>query len=371
MSRSYKLVESIQSNLTEKINKDNAEINKAIANPNLGKNKDKLKAAGYTLDQTDDGKVFVINNPKTGRWIDPSRYNKDEKSKVDFKGKLDTERKRTQTTARRKEDTAENRIPKSLKVGKDKYGNDLYNREDTESYSPNYRDDAKKSTSDNINNYKKAIKTRDKEKEYADHGREGLGYYEKKVADAQKDLDWHKDYIANADKKSADAEAQRKAIIDKIRNRKTNESVELNESNMAAYTKVEEALIMATYMVEGDDLQELLQNVIGLCREIADDKDLFVESANLNEDLIPVSELPDMCYGVLPTDCSIIIIKKGETGYFKTNKGYENEYADIDNWEEKNNKADEVADRLNAQLDVTPEQRLSMELRSMNGNWDN
>jgi hypothetical protein len=230
MGRSYKLVESIQSSLTEKINKDNAEINKAIANPNLGKNKDKIKAAGYDLDQNSDGKVFAVVNPKTGRWVDPTSYNKEKRNKVDFKGELDTERKRTHTTARRKDDTAENRIPKSLKVGKDKHGNALYNREDTESYSPNYRDDAKKSTSDNINNYRKAIKTRDQEKRYADRGRGSLGYYEKKVKDAQKDLDWHKDYIANADKKSADAEAQRKAIIDKIRNRKTNESEELNES---------------------------------------------------------------------------------------------------------------------------------------------
>ena len=90
---------------------------------------------------------------------------------------------------------------------------------------------------------------------------------------------------------------------------------------------------------------------------------------SLKEALIPVSELPDMCYGVLPTDCSIIIIKKGENGYYLTNKGYEREYADIEDWNEKNNKADEVCNRLNAQMDITPEQRQSMEVRSMFGNW--
>ena len=96
----------------------------------------------------------------------------------------------------------------------------------------------------------------------------------------------------------------------------------------------------------------------------------YNESAKpLKEALVPVSELPDMCYAVLPSDCSIIIIKKGETGYYLTNKGYEQEYADIDDWNEKNDKADEIADRLNDQLGVTPEQRMSMELRSMNGNW--
>ena len=101
-----------------------------------------------------------------------------------------------------------------------------------------------------------------------------------------------------------------------------------------------------------------------------DDEDDLDESAkSLKEALVPVSELPDMCYAVLPSDASIIIIKKGETGYYKTNKGYEQEYADIDDWNEKNDKADEIADRLNDQLGVTPEQRMSMELRSMNGNW--
>lgn len=88
------------------------------------------------------------------------------------------------------------------------------------------------------------------------------------------------------------------------------------------------------------------------------------------EGLVPVSELPDMCYGVLPSDASIIIIKKGEKGYYKTNKGYEQEYADITDWNERNDKADEVANRLNAQIGITPEQRMSMELRSMNGNWE-
>lgn len=96
------------------------------------------------------------------------------------------------------------------------------------------------------------------------------------------------------------------------------------------------------------------------------------ENKKLNEDLsnIKYDDLPDMCFGVLPSDCSIIIIKKGEKGYYKTNKGYEHEYSNIEDWSEKNNKADEVCDRLNAQIDVTPEQRMIMELRSMNGNWE-
>lgn len=85
--------------------------------------------------------------------------------------------------------------------------------------------------------------------------------------------------------------------------------------------------------------------------------------------LLPVEELPDMCYGVLPSDNSIIIIKKGETGYWLTNKDYANQI-EGDTFDEKYNSADELANRLNAQIDVTPEQRFSMEIRSMNGNWE-
>ena len=38
--------------------------------------------------------------------------------------------------------------------------------------------------------------------------------------------------------------------------------------------------------------------------------------------------------------------------------------------DEKNNKADEICNKLNAQINVTPEQRQSMEVRSMFGNWN-
>ena len=86
--------------------------------------------------------------------------------------------------------------------------------------------------------------------------------------------------------------------------------------------------------------------------------------------LLSVAELPDMCYGVLPSDCSIIIIKKGENCYYTTNKNYESEYANIEDYEEKCKKADEICNKLNAEIDVTPEQRQSMEIRSMFGNWE-
>lgn len=71
---------------------------------------------------------------------------------------------------------------------------------------------------------------------------------------------------------------------------------------------------------------------------------------------LPVSELPDICYGILPSDNSIIVIKKGENGYYQTDLG------SPDNVEK-------VVDDLNEKMGVTPDQRFTMELRSMSGNW--
>ena len=71
---------------------------------------------------------------------------------------------------------------------------------------------------------------------------------------------------------------------------------------------------------------------------------------------LPVSELPDMCYGLLPSDNSIIVIKKGETGY------YETDFGQVENPEE-------FVNNLNKKRGITPDQRFTMELRSMSGNW--
>lgn len=284
MSKSYKLVENIQSNLTEKINKDNAEINRAIANPNLGKNRDKIRAAGYDPEQDSYGKVYGVRNPKTGKWVDPSIYSKEKRNKVDFKGQLDSTRPDMPKNIRHQSDVAADRIPKSAKIRDDKKdGKDwnVYNRDDVESYSPSYGY-IKKSTSDNINNYKKAIKTRDEEKGYADRGRAGLGYYEKKVKDAQHDLDLHNKYIANADKKSADAEAQRKAIIDKIRAKRKTESEEFLKESEDFEDKLK--TIYNYYRQDGmeDAFWSDLMNCIDNLEYLNQWYDSLNESANLN-----------------------------------------------------------------------------------------
>ena len=80
-----------------------------------------------------------------------------------------------------------------------------------------------------------------------------------------------------------------------------------------------------------------------------------------------VDELPDMCYGVLPSDNSIIIIKKGETGYYTTDY---NDMVEGETYDERYHSANEVANNLNAEIDITPDQRFTMEIRSMNGNWN-
>lgn len=79
-----------------------------------------------------------------------------------------------------------------------------------------------------------------------------------------------------------------------------------------------------------------------------------------------VDELPDLCYGVLPSDNSIIIIKKGEQGYYPT------DYSDMvegESYDERYKSANDIVNKLNAEVDITPDQRFTMEIRSMNGNW--
>ena len=219
-----------ESVLNEKINKDNIEINKALANPNLGKNRDKIKAAGYDVDEY-DGKVHSIKNSKTGKRINPSMYNRDEKGKIDFKGKLDSERPYNGKVNVYKSYAGKGKdIPTRAIVGKTKDGNAIANSEEFDSYSahtsiadskPNY-----KSISKNVNDYKDAVKNRDEKARWAQRNRDSLSYYEDKVKQAQDDLDREKKYIDKYDKESKDSEEKRKEILAKAK-AKRNESEEV------------------------------------------------------------------------------------------------------------------------------------------------
>lgn len=71
------------------------------------------------------------------------------------------------------------------------------------------------------------------------------------------------------------------------------------------------------------------------------------------------TRLPELCYSVLNTTNEIIVVKRGETGYYRTD--YE---------PAKDRKAaEEWCDLLNEQLGVTKPQRKAMEVGSMWG-WD-
>lgn len=72
-----------------------------------------------------------------------------------------------------------------------------------------------------------------------------------------------------------------------------------------------------------------------------------------------MSKLPDMCFSMLKSDNTLIVIKKGIMGYFPYN-GYDGEPIPTTQ--------DEVDERNNI-LEVTPAQRMAMENGSLFG-WD-
>ena len=195
--------------LNEKINHANDDINRAIANPNLGKNRDKIHAAGYEV--TDYG---LIKNPKTKKWLDPSQYSREEKKKVDFKGKLDSERKNNQGRY------YPEYVPKGLKTGAGR-GYAQADRDEME---------AQNGISKNVKDYKAAVKTRDENRRWAERNRKDIPYYEKKVKDAQKDLEFHKNYTDKLEKDADNMENKRKEILDKARAKRKTESEELKEA---------------------------------------------------------------------------------------------------------------------------------------------
>ncbi len=66
--------------------------------------------------------------------------------------------------------------------------------------------------------------------------------------------------------------------------------------------------------------------------------------------------LPEMCWGLDRINNNCIIIKRGESGYYKTNYP-EGKYTD------------EIIDELNIQMGVSKAQRMAMETGSMFG-WN-
>lgn len=103
--------------------------------------------------------------------------------------------------------------------------------------------------------------------------------------------------------------------------------------------------------------------------EAADGAELYVHLWNCDNDWSIQTEqerfapklaegLPEMCYSTLPSDGSLIIIKRGENGYYPSPK-------DAGSREEN----ERLAERLNNELGITPAQEKAMSLGSMMG-WD-
>ena len=194
-----------ESVLTEKINKDNIEVNKVLANPNAGKNAQRIRDMGYETSEDSEGKVYGIRNPKTKKWLDPSQYSKEEKKKVDFKGKLDSERKNNQGNF------YSEYVPKSLKTGKGK------------GYSQADRDDmeARNGISKNIKDYKKAVSDKESYKNRLSWKEKDIANTEQKIKDAQDDLNSYKKDVEDTKKSIDNAEARRKEILNNARNKKS------------------------------------------------------------------------------------------------------------------------------------------------------
>ena len=66
----------------EKVNKNNAEINNAIANPQLKANREKIRKAGYETDKKS------VTNPRNGRTFQ-TKYTPN-KDKIDWKNSIIT-----------------------------------------------------------------------------------------------------------------------------------------------------------------------------------------------------------------------------------------------------------------------------------------
>lgn len=71
-----------------------------------------------------------------------------------------------------------------------------------------------------------------------------------------------------------------------------------------------------------------------------------------------LSKLPEVCYGTLLSDGSLILLKRDETGYWPT-EGYSTNGLFLT--------FSDVADMLNEKMGVTKAQRAAMELGSIAG----
>ena len=205
-----------ESVLTEKINKDNIEVNKVLANPNAGKNAQRIRDMGYETNADSEGKVYGIRNPKTDKVIYSKDYNRDEKGKVDFKGKLDSTRPEMKKTLGFWDDDYE-KVPKSQSIGRNKSRGSL-NGSRVYDYEEQLK--RREGISKNIKDYKKAVSDREGYKNHLSWKEKDIANTEKKIKDAQDDLKSYKKDVEDTKKSIDDAEARRKEVLNNAREKR-------------------------------------------------------------------------------------------------------------------------------------------------------
>lgn len=209
--------------LDEKINKDNIEVNKVLANPNAGKNAQRIRDMGYETNADSNGRVYRIRNPKTDKVIYNSDYSRDEKGKVDFKGKLDSTRPEMKKTLGFWDDDYE-KVPKSQSIGRNKSGGSL-NGNRVYDYEEQLK--RREGISKNIKDYKKAVSDREGYKNHLSWKEKDIANTEKKIKDAQDDLNSYKKDVEDTKKSIDNAEARRKEILNNARNNKNKNNSEV------------------------------------------------------------------------------------------------------------------------------------------------
>lgn len=109
----------------EKVNTDNAEINNAIANPQLKANREKIRKAGYETDKKS------VTNPRNGRTFQ-TKYapNKD---KIDWRNRLEKDKTDYEAIVGPEND----KIPNSRKISQ-RYNTAVYSKADADAYGVKY-----------------------------------------------------------------------------------------------------------------------------------------------------------------------------------------------------------------------------------------
>lgn len=114
-----------ESKKVEKVNTDNAEINNAIANPQLKANREKIRKAGYETDKKS------VTNPRNGRTFQ-TKYapNKD---KIDWKNRLEKNKTDYEAIVGPESD----KIPSSRKINQ-RFNTATYSKADADAYGVKY-----------------------------------------------------------------------------------------------------------------------------------------------------------------------------------------------------------------------------------------